>query len=129
MQDIYQSHWILTFLIVFPLVGALAAYLAGEKNTRNVALGVGVIEFLVSLPLFWTFIPGGRCTVEGFPATAPAFQNCADFAWFPDWGIHYRIGMDGISLFMVLLTTFLLPLMVLGSWTYIRERRRGFYAS
>jgi NADH-quinone oxidoreductase subunit M len=126
VQDFYQSHWILTFLIVFPLVGALAAYLSGEKAARNVALGVGIIEFLVSLPLFWTFQPGERCdTFE----RGPAFQNCADLAWIPDWGIRYQIGMDGISLFMVLLTTFLLPLMVLGSWTYIRDRRRGFYAS
>jgi NADH-quinone oxidoreductase subunit M len=126
VQDFYQSHWILTFLIVFPLVGALAAYLSGEKSARNVALGVGIIEFLVSLPLFWTFQPGARCdTFE----RGPAFQNCADLAWIPDWGIRYQIGMDGISLFMVLLTTFLLPLMVLGSWTYIRDRQRGFYAS
>jgi NADH-quinone oxidoreductase subunit M len=58
-----------------------------------------------------------------------AFNNCADLTWFREWGIHYRIGMDGISLFMVLLTTLLLPLMVLGSWTYIRDRERGFYAS
>jgi NADH-quinone oxidoreductase subunit M len=127
VQAFYQSHWILTFLIFFPLLGAAAAYLAGEKNARSVALGVGVIEFLVSLPLFWTFEPGGRCAM--FPRDLPAFQNCASIAWFPDWGIRYQVGLDGISLFMVLLTTFLLPLMVLGSWTYIRDRKRGFYAS
>lgn len=127
MQAFYQSHWILTFLIFFPLLGALAAYLAGEKNARSVALGVGVIEFLVSLPLFWTFEPAGRCAM--FPRDLPAFQNCANIAWFPDWGIRYQVGLDGISLFMVLLTTFLLPLMVLGSWTYIRDRKRGFYAA
>src|SRR4051812_21100411 len=56
-------------------------------------------------------------------------QNCVNLPWLPQWGIHYQLGMDGISLFMVLLTTLLLPLMVLGSWTYIREGRRGFYAS
>jgi NADH-quinone oxidoreductase subunit M len=67
--------------------------------------------------------------VAGFAANAPAFQNCVDVPWFRSWGIHYQLGLDGISLFMVLLTTLLLPLMVLGSWTYIRERRRGFYAS
>ncbi|HET7233151.1 MAG TPA: NADH-quinone oxidoreductase subunit M [Longimicrobium sp.] len=126
MQAFYQSHWILTFLIFFPIVGALAAYLAGERNAREVALGVGVIEFLVSLPLFWTYQPGARCELF---QRGPAFQNCASYAWIPDWGIRYQLGMDGISLFMVLLTTLLLPLMVLGSWTYIRDRRRGFYAS
>ena len=122
----YHSHWVLTFLIFFPLVAALAAWAAGEERARAIALGAGIVELLVSLPLFWTHIPGGRCAL--FP-TGPAFQNCASFAWIPQWGIRYQVGLDGISLFMVLLTTLLLPLMVLGSWTYIRVGKRGFYAS
>ncbi|HEX8242100.1 MAG TPA: NADH-quinone oxidoreductase subunit M [Longimicrobium sp.] len=129
MEAFYHSHLVLTFLIFFPLLGAAAAYLFGEENAREIALGVGVVEFLVSLPLFWTFQPGARCEVDGFVRNAPAFQNCVNAPWFPQWGIHYQLGLDGISLFMVLLTTLLLPLMVLGSWTYIREGKRGFYAS
>jgi NADH-quinone oxidoreductase subunit M len=127
VEALYQSHWILTFLIFFPLVGALAAYLTGEEGARTVALGVGVIEFLVSAPLFFYYHPGARCGTV-FP-TGPAMQNCVSADWFPQWGIRYQLGLDGISLFMVLLTTLLLPLMVLGSWTYIRDRKRGFYAS
>lgn len=126
MDAIYHSHWILTFLIFFPLLAALATWLSGEENARTVALASGIIEFVVSLPLFWTFDPGVRCDL--FPA-ASRMQNCVDVPWLPQWGIHYQLGMDGISLFMVLLTTFLLPLMVLGSWTYIRDGKRGFYAS
>jgi len=129
VPDFYQSHWVLTFLIFFPLVAALAAWVAGEERARTVALGAGIVEFLVSLPLFWTYQPGARCVLERFPANAPAFQNCVSADWMPQWGIRYQLGMDGISLFMVLLTTLLLPLMVLGSWTYIRDRKRGFYAS
>lgn len=138
MNEIFQSHWILTFLIFFPLVGALAAYLAGEENAKRVALAVGVIELAAALPLFGAYQPGAtECVMSGAglpgatvsQALVGQMQNCADAAWLPDWGIHYRIGMDGISLFMVLLTALLLPLMVLGSWTYVRERRRGFYAS
>ncbi|HEY0038601.1 MAG TPA: NADH-quinone oxidoreductase subunit M [Longimicrobium sp.] len=137
-MNFYQSHWILTFLIVFPLVAAVAAYLAGEHNAKRVALVAGIIEFAASVPLFFTFAVNGSCQMSGVQggfgsgvraAREVALSNCADLAWFPDWGIHYRIGMDGISLFMVLLTTLLLPLMVLGSWTYIRDRERGFYAS
>src|SRR5204862_6505778 len=45
----------------------------------------------------------------------------------PSWGIRYTVGVDGISLFMVLLTTFLVPLSVLGSYAYITTRERGFY--
>ena len=55
-------------------------------------------------------------------------QNQVAVPWLPDWGIYYRLGLDGISLFMVMLTAFLLPLMVLGSWTYIRDRQRTYYA-
>ena len=104
MEAFYHSHWILTFLIFFPLVGALAVYLSGEENARTVALGAGIIELLVSVPLFWTYQPGARCDL--FPANAPAMQNCVNAPWFPQWGIHYQLGMDGISLFMVLLTGF-----------------------
>jgi NADH-quinone oxidoreductase subunit M len=46
----------------------------------------------------------------------------------PAWGITYHLGADGISLFMVLLTTFTMPLAVLGSWSYITEKERPFYA-
>src|ERR687894_2626529 len=48
--------------------------------------------------------------------------------WIPRWGISYRVGIDGISLMMVLLTTALMPLSVLGSWNYITRQERGFYA-
>jgi NADH-quinone oxidoreductase subunit M len=126
MESFYQGHWILTLLIALPLVGALAAYLSGERNAKHVALWVGVAELLISLPLFVWFDPNASCGIGG-PATR--MSNCVSAPWFPDWGIRYQLGMDGISLFMVLLTTLLLPLMVLGSWTYIRERERGFYAS
>ncbi|HLB77553.1 MAG TPA: NADH-quinone oxidoreductase subunit M, partial [Candidatus Dormibacteraeota bacterium] len=48
--------------------------------------------------------------------------------WISDWGITYSLGIDGISLTMVLLTTLLMPLCVLGSWNYITQRERGYYA-
>ena len=54
------------------------------------------------------------------------FQHA--YPWMPGWGIHYRVGLDGISLFMVLLTTFTMPLAVLGSWNYIKDKLRPFYA-
>jgi NADH-quinone oxidoreductase subunit M len=128
MTEFFESHWILTVLLALPLLGALAAYLSGDRRARWVALGVGIAEFLVSLPLFVVFRPSGRCPI-GSRGAAVEFSNCVDAAWIPDWGIHYRMGLDGISLLMVLLTTLLLPLMVLGSWTYIRHGQRSFYAA
>src|ERR1041384_7125861 len=55
-------------------------------------------------------------------------QFVLDVPWISFWGIRYTVGVDGISLFMVLLTTFLVPLSVLGSYAYITTRERGFYA-
>src|SRR5213079_2031001 len=55
-------------------------------------------------------------------------QFTVDRAWIAAWGIHYAVGVDGISLFLVLLTTFLMPLSILGSWSYITKREGGFYA-
>jgi NADH-quinone oxidoreductase subunit M len=121
----YDSHWILTFLIFFPLVGMVVVLLAPRRSARTIALGVGIIEFLVAVPLFFTFDPVGTTVVDGAPVL---FQNYVAAPWMRDWGIFYRIGLDGISLFMVLLTAFLLPLTVLGSWTYIKDREKPFYA-
>ncbi|MBD0319277.1 MAG: NADH-quinone oxidoreductase subunit M [Gemmatimonadetes bacterium] len=138
MTFFQNNSWLLTLLIVFPMLGAVAAYLAGEAGAKRVALGVGIIELLLSLPLFHYFQARGTCQMSAVQRGMGGAERvvrdvpmsyCADVPWFPDWGIHYRIGLDGISLFMVLLTTLLLPLMVLGSWTYIRDRERGFYAS
>lgn len=117
MALFYDSHLVLTFLIFFPLVGTLAVLLAPARLARGIALAVGIIEFLAAVPLFWSFDPD-----------IAAFQNTVAAPWLPQWGIFYRLGLDGISLFMVLLTAFLLPLMVLGSWTYIRERTKAYYA-
>ncbi len=126
MENFYQGHGILTILIVLPLLGALAAYMAGDRNAKWVALGTGVLELLLAVPLFFYFAPRATCVMDG---GTRLLSNCVSAPWFPEWGIGYRLGMDGISLFMVLLTALLLPLMVLGSWTYIRRNERGFYAS
>jgi NADH-quinone oxidoreductase subunit M len=113
----YDTHWVLTFLIFFPLAGAVAVMLLPREMARTVALATGIIEALVAAPLFWTF-----------DANVSGFQNQVALAWIPEWGIGYRLGLDGISLFMVLLTAFLLPLTVLGSWTYIQQRTKPYYA-
>lgn len=134
MDAFYDSHWVLTLLIFLPLAGAVAAMLVPRESAKIVALATGVLEFLIALPLFWTFDTAGTCTQSGISAMgatgdlAVPMQNCIDAPWLADWGIHYRLGLDGISLFMVLLTAFLLPLAVLGSWTYIKDRENVFYA-
>src|SRR3989441_7922107 len=108
--------WILTILLAWPLIAAAVVLVAPERWTKHLALGATLVEFALSVPLWWRFVP------------ANGMQFSQVFAWIPAWGIHYRVGVDGISLFMVLLTTFLTPLSVLGSYNYITKRERAFYA-
>src|SRR5256884_749812 len=110
------SHTVLTALLVWPVVAAAVVLLVPERWAKHVALGASLAEFAISVPLWWTFQP------------AAGMQFVLDLPWIPFWGIRYTVGVDGISLFMVLLTTFLVPLSVLGSYTYIATRERGFYA-
>src|SRR5205809_1771244 len=110
------GRWVLTALLVWPLLATLLVLLAPATRAKYVALGASLLEFALSVPLWWTFAPEG------------GMQFVADYAWIAPWGIHYTVGVDGISLFMVLLTTFLMPLSVLGSWSYITRREPGFYA-
>jgi NADH-quinone oxidoreductase subunit M len=111
------DHSVVTVLLVWPLLAAAALWLAPERLAKHLALAAGAIEFAISLPLWWRFVPAGGMQFE---VVRP---------WVAAWGINYHVGVDGISLFMVLLTTFLVPLSVLGSFQYITKRERAFYAN
>ena len=84
---------------------------APAPAAKRIALGIAIVEFVVSAGLWWAYDPAG-----------PVMQVGGSLPWIPAWGIKYQIGVDGISLFMVLLTTFLMPLAVLGSWSGITSR-------
>ncbi len=107
---------VLTALLVWPALGALVVLAAPARAAKYLALAVALGEFAISMPMWWTFVP------------AAGMQFRVDVPWVAAWGIHYMVGVDGISLFLVLLTTFLVPLSVLGSFTAITTRERGYYA-
>jgi len=109
------ARWVLTALLVWPVVAALVVLVLPARRAKHVALAASLVEFAISVPLWWTFVP------------AQGMQFLLDAPWIARWGIRYTVGLDGISLFMVLLTTFLVPLSVLGSYQYITTRERGFY--
>ena len=111
------GDWILDLLLAFPLVAALVVLMSPAKTAKRVALVGAVIEFGLSVPLWWMVDPG-----------TAAMQFQVLHPWIPGWGIMFALGVDGISLFMVLLTTFTMPLAVLGSWNYIKEKERPYYA-
>jgi len=113
---VFES-WILHALIWLPLAGIPVVLMAGEERAKEVAFGWTLGLFVVSLGLWWAFDPAG-----------PLFQLQSSVPWVEMWGVNYALGIDGISLFMILLTTFTMPIAILGSFRYIRERQRGFYA-
>src|ERR1051326_4657712 len=117
LAAIGYSSWILHVLLVLPLVGAVPILLGPLAAAKRTALVVTLLEFLLSVGLWWA--------VDTTPGT---LQLNTSVPWIPAWGVRYALGIDGISLTMVLLTTLLMPLSVLGSWKYITERERGYYA-
>jgi len=114
-----MSLW-LTAIIFIPTLGALLLLVLPSTNgklIRVVTFTVMLVDFVVSLPLFFAF-----------NANTAAFQFVEKVDWVPSLGISYHLGLDGISLLLVLLTTFLGPIVVLGS-AGIKKSLRGYFAS
>ena len=108
----------LTLVVFLPLLGVAAILLVEEALAKWVALGVSSLVFLVSLPL-WVL----------FDESTPAMQFVETHQWIASPSINYAVGVDGISLPLVLLTTLLTPLCVVVSWTAIQTRVREFMIS
>jgi NADH-quinone oxidoreductase subunit M len=110
---------ILSLLIFLPLVFAAIITAWPQKSTlRQLALGFSLIEFLISLKLIYEF-----------DSTSAALQFVEKTPWIERFGISYFIGVDGISIMLVMLTTFLMPIMILGAWRGIDEKIKGFHAA
>lgn len=116
-----MSDWpILSFVTFLPLLGALfILVIRGDeglvaRNARAVALFASLVTFVVSLVL-WI----------DFDYTTANFQFVEDFAWLGGT-VHYRMGIDGISMLFIILTTFLTPICILASWTSIQDRVREY---
>jgi len=111
------GDWILHALLWLPLVGLGLVLWGPEERAKWLAFAWSAGVFVLSLGLWWVFEPGEA-----------GFQLASSTEWITGWGVSYALGVDGISLFMVLLTTFTTPLAILGSFNYIRKKERGFYA-
>ncbi len=111
---------IVTSLIVLPLLGALLLFLvrddeANEGLIRNVALGVSLVVFAVTVLLWARFDPASA-----------DFQFVERHAWIPAFGITYAVGVDGITLWLIVLTGFLTPIALLCSWESVHKKTRAF---
>jgi NADH-quinone oxidoreductase subunit M len=122
----FDQH-LLTIITFFPLVTALGlmatsilARLLGADGLpaslwKPIALASSILTFLLSLRLFAVFDP-----------LEMGFQLVEHAPWIPEYGIQYFVGIDGISLLMVLLTTFLMPIILLASWNEISKSLRNY---
>src|ERR1700751_2125667 len=111
---------ILTSLVAVPLVGAILLLFVrdDERNAaalRTVTLIVSLLVFALSL-LLW----------NRFDAASGDFQFLEHHDWIPAFGIGYGVGVDGISLLLIVLTAFLTPLALLSSWESVHRRTRAF---
>jgi NADH-quinone oxidoreductase subunit M len=116
LETIGYGSWVIHFLLWTPLVGMAVVLLGPAERAKELALAVSLIVFAVSVPLWFAF-----------NAASGSFQFTATVPWIPEWGIYYRVGIDGISILLILLTTLIMPLTILGSFRYIVERERTFY--
>ena len=112
---------LLSLIVFLPLAGALAVLLvpdrdgAGAPVIRQLGLVVSLVAFGLTL-LLWA----------GFDAGSAEFQFVERVAWIPAFGIDYHVGVDGISLLLVVLTGFLTPISLLSSWESVEKKVKGF---
>ena len=103
-------------LIIVPLIAGLLVFGTKGKASKNIALGLSVVEFLLSLIVFFQF--------KHNPSNSNLVLNCS---WVESLGIHFAVGIDALSMLLVLLTTFLVPLIILSSFKNDYEKPNSFY--
>ena len=109
---------ILTVVTFLPLIGGLALTLVPRRRDgllRGGALAIAIVTFVLSLPLYFRFDAGSA-----------EYQFVEVARWMPTLGAAYHVGIDGISLLLVLLTTFLIPIALASAWRAIEERGKEF---
>jgi len=115
------NSYLLTALTFLPAAGTIALFMLSADDhewIRRIALAISLFEFALSLRLLW-----------GFALNSTDYQFVEYRNWISQPPIHYHLGVDGISLFLVLLTTFLTPIAILSSWKGIEQRVRAFFVS
>jgi NADH-quinone oxidoreductase subunit M len=113
------GNHLLTVLTFFPALGALALMiLRADDHTwiRRMAIVVATFEFLLSLLL-----------IPGVPLGSSGYRLELNIPWITSPPIHYHMGVDGLSVFLVILTTFLTPISILASWNSINRRVKEFF--
>ena len=111
------GEWVLHALIWLPVAGSVLVLWSGNRGAKTAAAWVAGVVFLLSLGLWWALDTGNG-----------GMQMQSSASWIAPWGVSYSLGLDGISLFMVMLTTFSTLVAVVGAFRYVVRRERAFYA-
>ena len=109
---------VLTWITFLPIVGAVFLMALNRQRVQWIrwgALLVSLADFVLSLRLYTDFDP-----------STPALQFVEKIPWIPRWGVSYSVGIDGISLFLILLTTLLSSVAILSSWKAITEKVKEY---
>jgi NADH-quinone oxidoreductase subunit M len=108
-------HHLLNVLIWLPIIGGVFVFLTGDDNNPNLSRYLSLFIVLLSLVLC---VP----LLMGFDVDADVMQFTEDFAWMPALGIHYSLGVDGLSLLLIVLSVFTNLVVILATWTGIHHR-------
>ena len=115
MSPVFTDH-LISWTIAVPFIGlALLAFVRSREWVRRIALAITSLAFALSVVL-WSL----------FDASQPGMQFVERSEWMPTFNIQYAVGIDGISLLLLLLTTFLAPICVLASWKSIDTKVKAF---
>ena len=112
------NNYFLTYLLLTPLIGSVIVLFLKKENVRVIrwyALAVSSVAFVISIIIY-----------AGFDSANPQFQFTHSFVWIKSLNVCYSVGIDGISLLLVLLTTFLTPLTFLSTWKAIEKNVKMF---
>ena len=118
-MEFYHDH-VLSIILLTPLVGAILALVVPREreNFHRIWGNIwGILGLVVALPLLWWFNPD----------STSRFQFVESVDWIPSIGAKYTLGIDGISLLLILLTVLLGAISILSAWSAIKPRRKEFY--
>jgi NADH-quinone oxidoreductase subunit M len=131
LTTLHYNAWILPALLLLPMTGTVVVWLHGRfspaataeqaegttRRLRRLVLAIFVLEAALSLGLWWSV-----------DTSSANWQAYFSRPWIPMWGMHVTLGIDGIALMLILLTTLMMPLAVLGGWTSVRDKLHSYFA-
>ncbi|HEY6625913.1 MAG TPA: Fe-S-binding domain-containing protein, partial [Ignavibacteriaceae bacterium] len=113
-----EQSYLLTYLLAVPVIGSLLLFFINKEKVRlikYVGLIISLIAFVISLIIYFDYND-----------QSGDFQFVHKIDWIANLNISYHVGIDGLSMLLILLTTFLTPLTLISSWSGIKNKVKEF---